>query len=435
MANSPKEIFKMLGADFHQKPVYYYFWAGILLYMLGFTLTTTPNPIYIICDLLRLVGVLIFVISSFQMISYSFQNRYLKIIYTLYIIWLAIVVFRGLKLEYEFIKNLIFDPFRGMFLYFVPLLLLFPKTHLFYKATFRALFCAAALFLVFMAYSSTNLLDLKYELGRDTLEFYVKLLGLPAGFLLLSYTYQNKKRKLIAFLTLVLVVLAATYRARRGLMFMSGTVFIFTSFLYILKNKQQFVTIFFGLVLMVLFSGYAYTLFGSGDSVLLNYAKERFDDDTRTEVEDYFYADMQLRDWVIGRGMSGLVAAPPRIEPSEEHPGYRDGVETDYLTIMLKGGAISLVLLLLIAIPAIIKGLFFSKNLFSKAAGFWILLWLVSLYPSTVTSFSLNYMLVWISIGICFSDTIRLSSEDMITNYLCNTKVENNTNQIQSSKY
>ena len=426
MANSPKEIFKVLGADFHQKPVYYYFWSGILLYMLGFSISTTPNPIYIVCDLLRLVGILIFVASATQMISYSFENKYLKVIYTLYLIWMGITVFRGLKLEYEFTKNLLFDPFGGMFLYFTPLFLLFPKTHLFYKATFKALIFTAILFFIFMAYSSTDLLNLKYELGRDTLEYYVKLLGLPVGFLLLTYTYQNKQRKLIAFLAILLAVLAATYRARRGLMFMSGTVFIFTSFIYILKNKKQFLTIFFGSLLMVLFSGYAYTLFGTGNSVILNKVTERLDEDTRTGVEEYFYADMQLIDWVIGRGMSGLVAAPIDVDPSEEHPGYRDGVETDYLTIMLKGGAISLGLLLLIALPAMIKGLFFSKNMLSKAAGFWILLWLISLYPSTVTSFTLNYMLVWISIGICFSDTIRLSSEETIIQYLCraNQKVK-----------
>jgi len=432
MANSPKEIFKTLGEDFHRKPVYYYFWGGILLYMLGFTISRTPSPIYIICDLLRLFGILVFVSAAFQMISYSFQNKYLKIIYTLYLFWMGITVFRGLKLEYEFVKDLLFDPFGGVFLYFVPLLLLFPKTHLFYKATFKALILTAIFFCIFMAYSSTDLLNLKYELGRDTLEYYVKLLGLPVGFLLLTYTYHNKQRRLLSFLVILLVVLSATYRARRGLMFMSGTIFIFASFIYVLKNKKQLLTIFFGILLMVLFSGYAYTLFGSGDSVLLNKVIERVDEDTRTGVEEYFYADMQVRDWVIGRGMSGLVAAPIDLDPSEEHPGYRDGVETDYLTIILKGGVISLGLLLLIALPAMIKGLFFSRNMLSKAASFWILLWLISLYPSTVTSFTINYMLVWISIGICYSDIICGSSEETITNFLVKT---NKTTNSLKSKY
>jgi hypothetical protein len=86
---------------------------------------------------------------------------------------------------------------------------------------------------------------------------------------------------------------------------------------------------------------------------------------------------------------------------------YRRGIETDYLTIILKGGIISLGLMLLIVIPAIIKGLFQSKNLISKAAAIWIFFYLIDLYPSPVTAFSLNYLLVWISVGICYSKEMR----------------------------
>jgi hypothetical protein len=90
-------------------------------------------------------------------------------------------------------------------------------------------------------------------------------------------------------------------------------------------------------------------------------------------------------------------------------------IETDYLNIILKGGIISLVLLFLIAIPAVIKGLFFSKNILSKAAAFWIIIWLVELYPANVNSFSLNHILVWISIGICYSKEIRNYTESHVS--------------------
>jgi len=112
-----------------------------------------------------------------------------------------------------------------------------------------------------------------------------------------------------------------------------------------------------------------------------------------------------------------LVAAPPGIDESGDYSGYRNGIETDYLNIILKGGSISLGLLLLIAIPAMFKGLMFSNNSLSKAAGFWILIWLLSLYPSTVTTFSMNYILVWISIGICYSPSYRGLSEETLKAY------------------
>ena len=93
-------------------------------------------------------------------------------------------------------------------------------------------------------------------------------------------------------------------------------------------------------------------------------------------------------------------------------------IETDYLNIILKGGIISLVLLFMIAIPAIIKGLFYSKNILSKAAAFWIILWFMELYPANVNSFSLNHILVWISIGICYSKEIRSHSDSYVSEAL-----------------
>ena len=68
-------------------------------------------------------------------------------------------------------------------------------------------------------------------------------------------------------------------------------------------------------------------------------------------------------------------------------------------------------------IPAVVKGLFFSKNLLSKAAGVWILLWILYLYPTSVTTFTLHYILVWICIGICYSNKIRNIPEEAMRKY------------------
>jgi hypothetical protein len=145
---------------------------------------------------------------------------------------------------------------------------------------------------------------------------------------------------------------------------------------------------------------------------LFSLITERADEDTRSGVEEYFYKDMDTKSWIIGRGISGEYYCPGI--DADGFSNYRDSIETDYLNIILKGGIISLALVLLIAIPAIIKGLFNSKNILSKASGIWILLWLIDLYPANVSAFNLNYLLVWISIGICYSSTIRNMPESAI---------------------
>jgi hypothetical protein len=72
------------------------------------------------------------------------------------------------------------------------------------------------------------------------------------------------------------------------------------------------------------------------------------------------------------------------------------------------------------AVPAMFKGLFYSKNILSKAAGIWILLWLTDLYPATINTFTLNYLLVWISVAICYSKTIRNMPDSAIKEIFAN---------------
>ncbi|MGS0525307.1 hypothetical protein ACU8V7_09060 [Zobellia nedashkovskayae] len=264
-------------------------------------------------------------------------------------------------------------------------------------------------------------LDIKDDSSRDRFEVFVKTLALPCGFLLMTFNYQPKRSRIIALLVIAAAFLLAVYRARRGLIFITGSIFIFTFLLFIYQNKRKIILIIFSVLAASLMLVTAVTTFHIGDSNLLAKANERGTEDTRSGVEDFYYADMQFKDWLMGRGMSGMVAAPIGIDIDSKTPGYRTGIETDYLNIILKGGIISLGILLLIAIPAVIQGLFLSKNILSKAAALWILLWLISLYPSTVTTFSLNYILVWIAIGICYSKSVRNMSDQVLKEYFLTT--------------
>jgi hypothetical protein len=150
----------------------------------------------------------------------------------------------------------------------------------------------------------------------------------------------------------------------------------------------------------------------------------RIDDDTRTDVERYFYRDFELKDWIIGRGINGQYFCPG-VNDGERISVYRGVIETGFLQIILNGGIISLCLFLLIAVPAIFKGLFYSKNLLSKAAGIWIILFFLYAYPGNPTIFSMNYILVWISFGICYSEEIRRTSDSDILKVFRNKQKTN----------
>ena len=397
------------------------FLFGFIVYTVGYTTSITVNPIYIICDILRIIGIGSMLISSVQLISLRFDNRYLKIMYVFYISWLFVVVIRGLTPNYEFIKNTLFNPFTGIFLYTVPLVLVIPKPPKFYKFIFFTILILGLIYLTHIGLGLQEFLDDKDVSSRDRLEIYVKALALPCGFILMTFNYHSKKSRIFAFMVIALSLMLAVYRARRGLIFLLGSVFIFTFLIFIYIHHRKIL-----LVLLLLLAGglmltYAVTMSDIGDSKLLSKTKERATEDTRTGVEDFYYADMRFKDWVVGRGMSGMVAAPIDLEEDSMTPGYREGIETDYLNIILKGGLISFILLLLIALPAVFQGLFMSKNTLSKAAAFWIILWMISLYPTTVTTFTLNYILVWIAIAICYSKPVRNMSDQVLKEYFLGT--------------
>jgi len=383
------------------------FWLGFLIYTFGYTSSRIPNPSYIVSDLLRVLGLLMFIPTAFITAKSVFTSNYFKVFFVLYCMWSLSVVFRGLALNYEFIKTTIFTPFGGVFMYLVPFVLLLSRPPLFYKIIFQVIYIFGILFLIQVLISWNSLMDVGNLDSRDNFEIIVKTLALPSGFILLTYNYHSISKKVVAILSISVAFLLSVQMARRGLMFMTGSAVAFTLITQLVINKKRVLGFLFIIMfsVIVLFNGLIY--FSNTEIPLLDNVKDRISEDTRSSVEEYYYADMEYNDWLIGRGMSGKVAAPIGIEDDDDISGLRDGIETDYLNIILKGGLVQLILLLMVAIPAMINLFFNSSNLLSKAFGFWILLWLASLYPSTVTTFTLNYILVWIAIGIGFSQKTR----------------------------
>jgi hypothetical protein len=243
---------------------------------------------------------------------------------------------------------------------------------------------------------------------------------MPCTFLIIAFSYQTKKIRYLAWFVAFLTIIFAIIRARRGMLFTLVTPMIFATFIYFLESKKKIGLILVSLVAVVFIGIYGMMFFN--ESSFFDSFKSRVDEDTRTGVEECYYSDMKAGDWVIGKGINGAYYCP-HIDPNSL-TDYRSIIETDYLNIILKGGIISLALFLLVTVPAAVKGIFYSNNNLSKACGFWILLWIMNLYPTTVVSFNLNYLLVWIAVAICYNDKIRGIPEDLMKFYFSNLAVK-----------
>ncbi|WP_426667354.1 hypothetical protein ACPPVU_15120 [Mucilaginibacter sp. McL0603] len=392
-----------------------YFWIGFIIYTIGFTLLVTSKINYNVCEGIEILGMVLFVISSFFLLEFKFDNKYLKLVFILYMLWLSTVVFRGFNLRPDFIKIMLFHDYVGIFPFLAPLVLLFPKNLIVYRKIFSVSIILAVVCVLYYIVFIRELMnrDISSLVSKGVMENSARHLALPITFLLLAYSYQSKSIKLLALFVTMLTVFFTIIRARRGLLFSFVNPIIFGYIIFLTESKKKF-----SMIMIVLFSALIVALFGLqfvNNSSLFNSFKSRVDEDTRSGVEKCFVKDMETSDWIVGRGIDGSYYCPG-IDP-DDRTGYRTVIETDYLNIILKGGIISLSLLLFITVPAAIKGIFYSKNILSKAAGFWILMWLLSLYPTTGVAFIFSYLLLWICVGICYNEDIRGIPENVMKLY------------------
>ncbi len=412
-----KSLTPFLQTTYRERELVNLMWIGFLLYTLSYTLSTTTYANYIICQVLQIIGLLLFIPSLFILSKFRLRNSYLQVLFTLYMFWISFIVIRDFPSNYDQIKFMLFDGWFGGILYLSPLFILLPLKLFYLKKIFQAIFILAIAFLFYDAFFIKDLLSQGVNLNSlNIVEYFSKTLAVPAFFLLMAYSYHSNRRKFFLIIILLVTIFFALVRARRGLLFMCGLTAGFSYLLYLSQTRNKLfliiVTITGGGILFL----FALELFTSNSNNIFEYITDRGMEDTRSTVELCFYQDLSSLDWIIGKGMMGEYFCPG-IDPNDV-TGYRSTIETDYLQIILKGGLISLALFLLITIPAIFKGLFYSDNLLSKAAAIWIVWILLNMYPSTIHTFTMQYVLLWIAVGICYSKNIRYMPEQILVDYL-----------------
>jgi len=389
------------------------FWLGFITYIGSSTILSTKEMSFMLFQPLQLLGLVAIFSSGAYLTKPTFESEYLKIFFFLFALWALVILFRGFSFNKDDLKLIFLNPWFGGMFYFVPLLVLFRKSFLLYKKTFSAIIILGVIFLLF----SVMFRDILTEVipdnrNRSVVEYFTKSLGISVLFILFTYMYHSKTKNLIAVITTVIMLVLGVIRARRGLLFMCILGLLIAGLIYFLNAKSKILSgsIIIGMLFMAIMGGIY--VFLNVEMEALYYLQDRGVTDTRAGIELYFYKDMEGLDWIVGRGMRGEYYCPTMGEGN-----YRGTVETDYLNMILKGGMVNLVLLLLIIVPAIFLGIFHSQNNLTKGFAFWILFWLINTHPSTVQVFTMNYFLVWLGVGVCYSPFIRSIPEKSMKAY------------------
>lgn len=389
---------------------------GVVIYCLSYLIGTLDMPPgwLLFIRLAQGVGLLFFAMAIINSASFSnISSKYFKVVFILLMAWHCFVILSNFSISATFIKTYLREPYYFL-QFFIPLVVLLPANFFADYFSRWSLRLVVLFFILFIPFSY-------WIFGYQTFsEQYVWVLGVAGGFIILNYIYFSTKIRIFSFIVVILSLFICTYMARRNIMLTfsgyllatGGLYFAFTSVSGIIKK------IVLCLFLIIMLIG-GYLFFLSAQNTLFSGISDRALVNSREDILLSYFADMSERDWIIGKGMDGTYYAPTADEysPFGTDEDYRFLIEGGYLQVILKGGIINVILLLLIAIPAIKRGLSQSNNLFAKSSAMLVLLWLIDMFPWGMPAFDLRYMLFWFSIGVCYNSELRLLSDNEVKEY------------------
>ena len=374
-------------------------------------------------NLIQLFGLGVFAFYWVKLASWkNISSWYLRITVSLLILWQIFIICNGFLFQYAVIKEHLFVDNRST-PYLLPLVVFVTvNSPFFLQKTFDYAYRLGIAFLALLPFLLSYILD-----NQGFSEQYVWILGIPCGFILLTFFYHSKKRVVLSFIVMFLSLFIITIMARRNIMF-TCTTFLFCSLLIIpLLNKNISILkkgIFIFSFITVAFLGFNFFL--SNETGMFNKFTKRASEDTRETVMLCYFLDMTDKDLIIGRGLNGTYFCPGverAWSSTAEDKAHRDlddrvYIESGFLQLILNGGVIYLFLYMIVLIPAIIIGLFFSRNLFVKGCAILILLFILDMIPFGLPTFSFRHFIVWFCVAICFSQKMRLMQEEEITAFL-----------------
>ncbi|PZP44637.1 MAG: hypothetical protein DI598_14245 [Pseudopedobacter saltans] len=395
---------------------------GLILHTIGEIFFISSKPIcYTFCAL----GI-IFPLIGFLMSS---KDREIvgvpRIILFSYTCWNIITVLRPI-LAGDFDKQS-FSPITPYMVlsFFVPLFatLKYNRQVVFKKILNYNMFCGIIGFLLAMVFSKELLLSNMVDMSYEEYQEYVDLVNIPATFLLISSTsilfnsFLSKKLKFIAWSSFVLGFIVMSIGARRSGLVNYLILIVFQIIVYFKRKDIKFKSLKLVAILGILFLATFYI--ANNLETLFPLLRSRVDEDSRSGVEDYFYASFngKTSDWIFGRGLTGTYFCPFFADVN------RNIIETGYLNIILKGGLLSLFFYLYLLGYAFFNGLFRSKNVFIKGLSLYILLHIIILIPFGIPFYSYEFFILWVAVVCCFSKSLRILSDKEVNNILVIRKI------------
>lgn len=369
----------------------------------------------------RIVSVCFLLYSLYNQISRRVSWKY-PAIYVFLIVWnvanlLLSVFFRGgLNLTRTFGEE-------GYVLsYMLPFLLFFNVSKLNVRNLLNCttLFVVLAVVLILLNFRLLTFAGSSYAIeslmnetsGLGTLAQLPIAWSIPASIALMNLNYISKKQiLLILFAYLFAIAFSMTFGRRTVTLY--GLLFLFCAYVMFILNKsykrsvKNKVTFWVCLSLCFIIP-FALSTF--------SFLFDRGLEDTRSGVNEAFHMDMNMWDYIFGRGINGTYYDPMSI--FDHINNQRTGHETGYLNVILHAGLLYLIPYVLVSVHSFYLGFFKSKNIWIKSLAIYVFINTIMLLIGATPKFNLRFFIVWIGIVFCNNKFLRAMDNKQISNYL-----------------
>ena len=248
-----------------------------------------------------------------------------------------------------------------------------------------------------------NISDL-VQVGTYKAEDIGTYLPFLSAFILGLGIYLNSRQRKINFIIWAIYFILMMLNARRNVSFSlllyAFIAYMFVSYSSLKKNMAKFILISLFSVLALLILMLNIDSLASG---LFNNMAGRLNDNTRSGVEELFFADFATSpsaDWIFGRGMDGGYYQIVTNEETGEINDNRKGIETGYLHMILKGGIMYDIVIVLIIFLALKRGYGKTEHVFSFISTILVTYFIDMYSANPVCSFSVRSILFWFLIGL-----------------------------------
>lgn len=344
-------------------------------------------------------------------------NKREMIVVNIYLLWTAISIIRGL-FEVEsywewkgFISNSM-----GLLL---PLIV--------YSATNRVV--VQSLLAFYVKYGLPLFLFLIVLIRPDAYGFYL----MPVSFLLIFLPALSTKQRIILFFFAAIVLLADLGARSNVIKFaiplLILTIYYFRS--YLSKSILEFARVMLIVTPFVFFllgATGTFNIFntseylGEQNVTKTNLKGEQYEENLVGDTRTFIYVEVLQSAinndyWLFGRSAARGNDSEAFGAVNYELTGRYERLanEVGVANVFTWMGVIGVILYLLVFIKASFLAVNRSNNIYAKMIGIYVAFrWLYS-WVEDVNNFSLNYFMLWIMIGLCFSYSFRMMSDYEVT--------------------